>query len=170
LGRDCGEASDYERRNEALAPTASSQLANRADTPAAKTIVTPSPRPPALRAIGSTPAAERAAALRVIEARPKSILARPAKSFGDRAAAREFAGGSPAHYSASDGVKRLPLAGKYQERLSTAKSVHIGRTPVLRRGETASLNRFVFRRNDNASAPVAPQPVVAGGGGSSGER
>lgn len=161
------DTSAHSKRNETFAPASVVKPADSDNGLATNSVTSPSSRPQSLQRVASSSAGEHTASLRVVETRSKPMLAPPAKSFGDRRSAREVSARSPVRYSSSDALKRLPLATKYQSRLSAGSVVQVGRTPVPRPSGSVSFNRFVFHRKGNAaiSTVAAAQAATSAGGG-----
>jgi len=152
---------DFGRRNEAFAPSATISPAKRQPGDSAmqeKRANLPALVPPSPAAIG-----DRRASIAIAETRAKNFLAPDVNRPVSRALPLNAFDHRLAGISPSAGTRQPAFVSKYQGQLASANAVTIGRTPVLKNHGTAQFNRFVFRRDESSPLPASASATPAGG-------
>ncbi len=136
---------DYRRRHDSFTPRAS--IRPDVSTPARTTGVDLAPQRPPVHDTTASPAARWLGFRGVERTRAQAEIA-PQVTRGRAASPSEHRVVlTPERRRASAEVKSVGRLAKFQPPSGSAASVQIGRTPSLtRKGTTAKLNRFVFRR------------------------
>ena len=156
---------DYTQRNAPFAPAGS--VAPQKQTPATNDTLQEKRVEKTVVDKQTAPLADRRAAVDVKETREKQVreknshrpetIEQPTSAFNHRLAA----------ISTNADTRKPPTVAKYQDSLTAANAIKTAPLPALDRATSATINRFVFRKNPSEQSAVTNgTPVIPAAGGS----
>jgi hypothetical protein len=156
-------AVDYTQRNDQFAPAAS--IAPTVSSPAPNGTLPRQPRTFPVRE--KTPAAVNGvgAPISITEAQEKKTIVPASRRPDATAPALSDFNGRRAAISTARDSQPTAIAAKYQASLAAARAASVAALPAGSADATATVNRFVFRKNAAGAAAVAAPPAVSAGQG-----
>ena len=108
---------------------------------------------------------DREAAVDVKESRPKQV--REKEEYPTRVIEHTTSdfNHQTSRFSTASDTSKPPTVAKYQDSLSAANAITVKKTSALSRATSATINRFVFRKNppEHPAGPGGPVTPAAGG-------
>jgi hypothetical protein len=156
-------AVDYTQRNDQFAPAAS--IAPTISSPASNSALPRQPltfpvrekAPAAINGVG--------APLSITEAQEKKTIVPASRRPEATAPALSDFNGRRAAISTTRDSQPTAIAARYQASLAAARAASIAALPAGSAGTTATVNRFVFRKNAAGASAIAAPPAMSAGQG-----